>query len=134
MYEHLLTIVDSVTHGRTTKISALLWMQGERDARIPEAGKAYYQNFDFLIESIRTDFNSPNLPIIYAKVNPPKENYPALTVVNEAQLRIEKNVRNAYLIETDGIEKWNDKLHYSSTGQLELGRRFGLKLTEILRD
>ena len=29
--------------------TALLWMQGEGDARIPEAGVEYYQNFKLLL-------------------------------------------------------------------------------------
>ncbi len=134
MYEKLLNKIDSVTAGLNYEIVALLWMQGERDARIPEAGKDYYNNFKLLISSLRNDLNSPNLPIIYGKISPPKDKYPAVDTVVSAQLKINQDLHNMYIISTDDIEKWDDNTHYSSNGQLELGREFGSKLVEILEN
>lgn len=134
MYNRLLTLTDSLTKGHNIKITALLWMQGERDARIPEAGVNYYQNFELLINSIRNDLQNQNIPIIFGKINPPENIYPALETVVNAQVQISKEISNTYIIDTDNIEKWDDKLHYSSNGQIELGKKFGEKLTEVMKN
>ena len=134
MYNKLLSITDSLTRGYNVNMKAFLWMQGERDARIPEAGIDYYQNFELLINSIRKDLKNPKMPIIYGKINPPKESYPALDTVVNAQKRINEEVTNTYIIETDTFEKWDDNLHYSSNGQVELGTRFGKIIAEILKN
>lgn len=130
MYKRLITLTDSLTKGHNVKFRALLWMQGERDARIPEAGMHYHNNFELLINSIRKDLKSPDLPVIFGKVNPPPDRYPALDTVVRAQMRITQELPNTYLIDTDDLEKWDDDLHYSSNGQINLGIKFGEKLTE----
>lgn len=134
MYNRLLTLTDSLTKEYNITFKALLWMQGERDARIPEAGVDYYENFKLLINSIRNDLESPNMPVIFGKINPPEDRYPALDTVVNAQIRISEELANTYIIDTDNLEKWNDNLHYSSDGQIELGVKFGEKITEILKN
>ncbi len=133
MYKRLIMLTDSLTKGHQVKIRALLWMQGERDARIPEAGVDYYNNFELLINSIRKDLKSPDLPVIFGKVNPPPDRYPALDTVVGAQMRISQELPNTYLIDTDDLEKWEDDLHYSSNGQIDLGVKFGEMLTEHIK-
>lgn len=130
MYKRLIMLTDSLTNGHNVRFRALLWMQGERDARIPAAGVEYYQNFASLVNSIRKDLNSPDLPVIFGKVNPPPDRYPALDTVVRAQIRITQELPNTYLIDTDDLEKWEDDLHYSSSGLINLGVKFGKKLTE----
>lgn len=134
MYKRLITLTDSLTKGRKVTLRALLWMQGERDARIPEAGVDYYSNFTLLVNSIRKDLESPDLPVIFGKVNPPPDRYPALDTVVRAQMRISQELPNTYVIDTDDLEKWEDDLHYSSKGQIKLGVKFGEKLTELLKN
>lgn len=133
MYADLLSVTDSICSGYQTKLLALLWMQGERDARIPEAGKDYEQNFQKLIEAIRKDTKTPGLPIIYGSVNPPIDRYAAVETVRQAQESINRQVTHTFLISTDELEKWDDDVHYSSSGILQLGRLFGEVLTDILQ-
>lgn len=132
MYKAFNDKTDSILqHVKHTKV-ALLWIQGERDARIPEAAVDFYVNFKNLIESIRIDSKNSDLPIIFGRINPPVERYSALDIVREGQEMIVNNLSNTFLIETDDLEKWDDDVHYSSNGQLELGRRFGEHLIVIL--
>ncbi len=134
MYQAFIDKTDSILQHVKHKKIALLWMQGERDARIPEAGVDYYVNFKNLIDSIRIDSKNSNLPILFGRINPPVARYPALDVVRKAQEMIIKNIANTFLVETDDLEKWDDKVHYSSKGQLELGKRFGEHLVMILEN
>lgn len=134
MYADLLRVTDSICSGLDTHLLALLWMQGERDARIPEAGEDYEKNFQRFIEAIREDTQAPALPIIYGSVNPPEDRYAAVETVRQAQESINQRMPGTTLINTDELEKWEDDVHYSSAGQLELGRLYGKALTDLLRE
>ncbi|WP_268036950.1 sialate O-acetylesterase [Algoriphagus sp. PAP.12] len=134
MYARLMELTDSLTNGLKTEPVAILWMQGERDARVPEAGKDYYKNFKHLIQSLRKDLDHKSLPLLFGKVNPPRQTYLALETVNRAQVKTSKKIKNTFLISTDNLDKLADNLHYSSQGQLELGERFGEKLLDILKE
>ena len=132
MYADLLKVTDSICSRYNTKLTALLWMQGERDARIPEAGQDYAQNFTKLIEAIRRDTQASDLPVIYGSVNPPEGRYPAIATVRAAQEQINRQIPHTMLISTDELEKWDDEVHYSTKGQLALGRLFGEALLKVL--
>lgn len=133
MYQFFLDKVFSILEKVEYDISGILWMQGERDARIPKAGKKYFKHFKRLIKAFRKDFKRPDLPVIYAKVNPPAQSYPALPEVVRAQKKIAAKVPNTWLIKTAGLEKNDDCLHYSSKGQIGLGERFGEELVKVLK-
>ncbi|MEM9832823.1 MAG: sialate O-acetylesterase [Bacteroidota bacterium] len=132
MYDSLWKYVDQAiaTTDEATEIVALLWMQGERDARIPEAGVDYYPNFENFIERVRQDADRPNLPIIFGLVNPDHTRYAAVEIVQAAQHRIAGEMDYVRMVNTSDLKKWDDKVHYNSAGQLELGRRFGEALVE----
>ena len=76
--------------------------------------------------------DNPILPIIAGLVNPPLDNYEALPIVQKVQQQIAKEDANVYLIDTEDLEKLEDNLHYNSTGQLELGKRYGVQLIDLL--
>jgi hypothetical protein len=126
--------IGSVTEGLDAEIVALLWMQGERDARVPEAGKDYFQNFSKLIGAFREKTANPHLPVIFGQINPREDLYPALEVVRSAQLKIDSEIPETYLIKTDDLPKVDDRVHYNTAGQLLLGKRMGEKLVEVLNE
>ncbi len=127
MYDSLWKYVDQAitSTDKTTEIVTLLWMQGERDARIPEAGIDYYPHFKTFIERIRQDANRPYLPIIFGLANPDPARYAAVDTVQAAQRRVAHETDNVWIINTSDLGKWNDDVHYNSAGQLELGQLFG---------
>ncbi|MEO0334582.1 MAG: sialate O-acetylesterase, partial [Bacteroidota bacterium] len=132
MYDSLWKYLDQATAStdETTEIAALLWMQGERDARIPEAGVDYYPKFKNFIEHVRRDANRPNLPIIFGLANPDPARYAAVDTVQAAQRRIANEMDDVWMIDTSDLSKWDDNVHYNSAGQLELGQRFGQALVK----
>ena len=132
VYAQCFAKIDSLLANEAVEPAAFLWMQGERDARIPEAGKDYYQNFKNLIQSIRQRLGQPELPFIFGMVNPPTDRYAALTTVRAAQRKIAKDLPYVFIIETDDLEKLTDNLHYNAAGQMELGHRFGEQLNTLL--
>ena len=133
MFESFILKVDSLASLFDAEIGALLWMQGEPDARIPEAGKDYQVNFTTFIDSIRSRIKDPELPVIFGLVNPPEDGYPAVHIVRKAQRAI-ANQKNNYLVETDHLSKKTDQVHLDSDGQWELGRLFGQEMINVIAD
>lgn len=114
--------------------TAFVWMQGETDAKYELAGKEYASNFQKLIEAVRKEYHDQELAIIFGKVNPIASRYPGLLAVQSSQRSIAKDIANTYLVETDGLEKRSDSLHYSSKGLLGLGHRFGKIIVKVINE
>jgi len=112
-------------------VAAVLWMQGERDARIPEAGAQYRENLENLVRGLRADLGAPDLPFILGQVNPPRERYPAVDAVRSVQAAVARGDPCARLVPSEGLSKHPDGLHYDTGGQIELGRRFAAAYLEI---
>lgn len=132
LYDSLLHYTQAVKT-ENIKPLALVWMQGETDARFVQAGNAYYQNLSLLIKQLRMDLGEKDLPVLIGKINPLEHKYPGAKLVKNAQDSICRTIENTYLIPTKGLEKHNDQLHYSSNGQLELGYRFASVLDDLLQ-
>ncbi len=113
--------------------TAFVWMQGETDARFIKAGEEYASNFSKLIDAVRKECKTENLPIIFGKVNPTPKRYIGLAGLQESQNYVNDHVQDTYLVDTEGLEKRSDSLHYSSLGQLELGHRFGKILVDLIK-
>jgi len=121
LYKKLQKFVGDVKP-KDKPLAGILWMQGEKDANNPEAGKVYAENLKLLIEGMRKDFDSPNAPFILGVTNPP--NYPAAEEVRSAQMDAPNKHPNVKIVSSDGLTKLSDKLHYDTQGQIELGKRF----------
>jgi hypothetical protein len=125
LYNELLLKVKDITDGYQTELIAFLWMQGEEDSAYLGLGKDYKRNFVNLINSIRQDFNTNRLPVIFGDINLPVQKFPGVNHVKNAQYSIPQEIDNTYLIKTSDLEKDDDQVHFSSNGLLTLGERFG---------
>lgn len=133
LYRELLAYIRQVQMevGPDCRLAAVFWMQGERDARIPEAGAQYEARFVELIRRFREDLKMTGLPFLFGQVNPPAELYPAVDGVRAAQASVARQIAGTWLVSTDGLSKWRDGVHYDTAGQVELGRRFADLFLEI---
>lgn len=104
--------------------SAILWMQGERDCKSPQLAKAYSANLRNFINTIRKDLKKPKLPVIIGRVSVPEAFRPAVKEIRKAQELVSKKVPYVALLSTDSLKKNADRIHFSSQGQLKLGRLF----------
>jgi hypothetical protein len=132
LYSQLMDVLQGLDLGPDAELGAILWMQGERDARTPEAGEEYFANVTELIAAFRRDLARPDLPFLLGHVNPPAERYPAREAVREAQKRAAREISGVHLIATDDLTKWDDDLHYDTEGILELGHRFAAAALEVI--
>jgi hypothetical protein len=103
------------------RVAAMLWMQGERDARLAESAAGYGAKLRAFVAAVRRDVQRPDLPFLCAQVDPP---YAHAGAVRDAQAALPAQVPGTILVPTDGLGRYADKLHYDTAGQLELGRRF----------
>lgn len=134
LYCKLLDRVDSLMVNEKAIPVAMLWMQGERDAKIPIAGFEYEINLEEFIRNIRDHTKHKDLPFILGRINPPHEGYTARNVVRKAQERIVTNMYNVSMVNTDDLAKRDDSLHYSTKGQIELGHRYGKQFMKAIND
>lgn len=133
LYNHLMTRVDSITENYDAEFLALLWMQGGRDARFPQAAREYEANFRNFIRAIRDSTSTENLPVIFGLINTPVDRYPETPTVRSAQKTIAAQMENVYMIDDNTLlEKWEDNVHYSTQGQIDLGKKFAAQLLEII--
>jgi hypothetical protein len=129
LFERLMDYAG-VDLGPAARFAALLWMQGERDARYADIGPDYLARLDAFLSAARARLSAPDLPFLLGLVNPPADRYPAAGVVRAQQRAAPGRLAATTLIETDDLSKWPDNLHYDTAGQLELGRRFAAAYLE----
>ena len=124
LFKKLIKTANITLKKNNSKLAGILWMQGETDAKYPVAAKQYAGNLNRFVNKLRSELKSPNALFIMGAVNPPIRLFPAAPIVQKAQKQAAKRIRNLRLVRTEDLEKRNDHLHYSTKGQLELGRRF----------
>ncbi|XP_009761855.1 putative carbohydrate esterase At4g34215 [Nicotiana tabacum] len=105
-------------------IRGLLWYHGESDVKGGNGSKVYKTNLEKFIHDLRTDLNSPNLPILQVILPYPKEPFkgPYIEEVRAAQLAI--NVPNVVKIDAKGLELGPDGIHLTTPAQVQLGHMF----------
>ncbi len=124
LFKKLIKTVNIQFNGKESKLAGILWMQGETDARYLPAAKQYAGNLNRFVNALRSKLHSPNALFIMGSVNPPIALFPSAPIVQKAQQVSASRIRNLRLIKTDDLGKRNDHVHYNTSGQIELGKRF----------
>jgi hypothetical protein len=124
LFKKLIKTVKIQFKGNDSKLAGILWMQGETDAKYPNAAKQYMGNLNRFINALRTELHSPNALFLMGSINPPLNLFPATPIVQQAQKNAASRIRNLRLVRTEDLGKRNDHLHYNTSGQIELGKRF----------
>lgn len=132
LYQRLLRHFERVTRDEEVEVLACLWMQGESDSRYQQAAAHYQANLKRLIARIRADLDQAEMQFVIGLVNPCGARFTHLSTVRAAQRLVAETVPNVSLVDTAGLSKHDDALHYDTAGQLELGRRFADRLYQHL--
>jgi len=138
--------------GFEPKIKAMVWQQGEGDARDiagMEHSINYGANLNHFIKRIREQLNAPKMLFVYGYVIPvPLERFTGREEVREAQKNIDQDsghklaLKRAFVVETDDLPLRcdepdspypDDKVHFNTFGILELGERFANKINQELQ-
>lgn len=133
LYPKLRRRIATATKGRQFQYCAMVWEQGGRDAIFPEAAADYAKNLKLFIERVRSDTASPALPFLYGEVGAlPAARFPATETVRACQQQVAKEVPNVKLVDTKGLTTIQDKIHFDTSGQIELGRRFAKAYLDLV--
>lgn len=124
LFKKLLTTTRIQFDEKHSELAGIIWMQGETDASHLMAARQYAGSLNRFITVLRRELSSPNAMFIMGSINPPVKYFPYTSVVQQAQKKAAFHIRNSRLVNTDDLEKRNDHLHYNTSGQLELGKRF----------
>ena len=130
-YVRLLGMVEAAQKSRKIKVVGMLWMQGERDAKLRKMAEAYAENLAKFILAARNDYKNPELFFVAGRVNPPKRKFPFVDAVRKAQE--ECKAPHYALINCDTLKKGPDNVHYATQGYIDMGTKFAdamLKLME----
>ncbi|MBV1924765.1 MAG: sialate O-acetylesterase, partial [Flavobacteriaceae bacterium] len=110
------------------EIKGLLFFQGEKDA---EGGNTshienWHLKFEEFVSDVRQDLKLDSLPVIFAQIGKGDElNW------NKVKLSQEKvSIPLVTMIKTDDLDFQPKKIHFTTNGYIEIGRRFALKYIE----
>jgi autotransporter-associated beta strand protein len=140
LYGHLMNRVNAsigsfsaFSPGNTAQVSALFWMQGERDADDENRADVYQYNLTKLINQFRTDVGNANLPVVIGRIGTGQG--PATDAVRRAQENIARLLPNVALVDTDDLPRASGFVvaeeHYNTPGTWELGVRFGKAFVDL---
>lgn len=135
--------------GFDPKIKAMVWQQGEADARDiagMERSRNYGKNLNHFIKRIRKQLKAPRMLFVYGYVIPvPLDRFTGREEVRAAQKNIDQNsghklaLKRVFVIETDDLPLRSDEpdspypddeVHFNTFGILELGERFARKIDQ----
>lgn len=137
--------------GYAPTIRAMVWQQGEGDARDiagMENSKNYGKNLRHFIQRVRAQFSSPDMLFVYGYVIPvPMKRFTGREEVRTSQKNLDQGsghpmaLNGAFVVETDDLPLRcdepdspfpNDSVHFNTFGIIELGFRFASKIKEEL--
>lgn len=106
------------------QVEAIIWMQGEKDARSVSNANRYETNLKRFIMGVRRQLDSPRSVFIMGQVNPEDPAFHMLDTVKKAQVNTQRALPRVKLVFTEDLSKIYDHVHYDTQGQIELGKRF----------
>ena len=124
LYEGLLRQISFVIDPAKISIDAIVWMQGETDARNAVAAKQYAKNLNTFIRSLRRDLHAENSLFLVGRITQKNNNFPMVDEIRKAQDQADDINPNTTVIATDNLSKLQDSVHFDNNGLIELGRRF----------
>ncbi len=123
-YQTLTKQLNKIRKTEKLDIRGILWMQGERDTKSLASANRYKKSLERFIVMIRRDLGKPGLPFVIAQISMPEAYRPGVKPVKLAQQEIPRELPSVSSFSTDTLQKKPDKVHFSSAGQIELGKRF----------
>lgn len=135
LYEILMNELEIATDSLTSwgipwKFIGMAWMQGESDAANFDMASAYESNLTEFTADIRSDFNTPEMPIVIGKIAN-TGHYPYSEQVRTAQANVANKDPLIKLIDLDDLPIGPDDVHYTTEGVISMGTRMGEALLLI---
>lgn len=131
--------------GETPVVKGLVWMQGEQDSKNAVSAGRYAENLARLRDRLESDLAltlSGPLPVVFGQVlphEPPEERFAFRSEIRAEMALADqdsgspKAIVKGRMVSTDGLPVLPspDAVHYTTAGQLELGKRLAKALAEL---
>lgn len=96
-----------------------------------EEAKAYGENLARWVESTRKELDKASLPIAMNRAIPPVARTPYLDQVRKAQDAAK--LPRFRVFDCDDVARGGDKVHFTTEGRLEMGKRFAAAMIELTK-
>ena len=120
LYAQMLSLTQGAVAaaGPHARVVAVLWIQGETDAVSRVSAADYQSAFDALVGKLRTDLNSPNLPLVVGQMLPDMlpRIYQTRTEINRVHATVGSRLPNAAFA-PGPFGYVGDVFHYTAAGQ-----------------
>ena len=113
------------------ELKAILWHQGESDAK-PGAAGLYKARLHDLVRRFRDVAGNDRLPVIVGQLGQFGEWSRERQLVNSAHENLPELVENTSFVSSDGLEHMGDGTHFAASSARELGRRYANAYAAIL--
>jgi hypothetical protein len=124
-------VKQSQAKGRPIEIAGLLLDVSFGDGLKEETAKTYGENLQKWIEATRRDLGNDKLPTVMMRAIPPLPSTPFLEIVRKAQDDLK--LPSLHVIPCDDVPRGGDKVHFNTTGRLEMGKRYAAGMIELLK-
>jgi len=104
-------------------IKGILWHQGESDANEKDI-PLYKQRLHLLFSKFRSAVGNSELPVLLGELGSFSENPVNFNLINKAIHDYAAEDKNSTVISTKDLKDKGDNLHFNSTGQRMMGKRF----------
>jgi hypothetical protein len=104
-------------------IKGILWHQGESDANERNIPK-YDERLNTLFSKFRTTIENNNLPVLMGELGSYSANKNKWALINGSIHSYSMKDKNTAVISTSDLKHKGDSVHFNSTGQRRMGKRF----------
>lgn len=107
---------------KTGTLKGILWHQGESNAGNPDG---YLDKLKALVENLRKDLKTPNLPVVAGQINKVKP-------INDQIAKLPATVPNTGFVPFEGLS-CGDRWHFDSKSMRLLGTRYAEQMLKLLK-
>jgi hypothetical protein len=115
------------------EIAGMLWLQGESDA-VENMGAEYEQNLAAFIAQMRSEFKTPEMPFIIARVRDFYGKGAQANRVRDAQQALSEKTKHIAWFDTDDCGPLINGGHYALPGVIKIGNRFAATYMETISE
>ncbi len=128
LYWELIRKVEAAGKVRPITIIGLIMVQGSGDSKEQKNAEAYATNLQAFIQAARKDMHSPDMMFVCSRlrVGQPKDKFPFANLVRKAQETYSD------FVDCDSLQVGSDEVHFTTQGQVDLGRLFADKLYSMM--
>ncbi|KAJ0971013.1 hypothetical protein J5N97_018972 [Dioscorea zingiberensis] len=118
LYERMLRRTRAAVEEGGGSVAALLWYQGESDAKERAEAEAYAGRMVRMVRDLRADLAAPHLLVIQVALASSEGNF--TEIVREAQKGIK--LPNVVCVDAKGLALEEDNLHLTTQSQVHVGK------------